>query len=89
MDAIDPQHAPGLKCQVNKAGRYLTNFYTPRYDLSKLGTWQRLERTFTAPPAGDGASLALEKRTTETVTATLHLDDVELTALDAATKTAP
>ena len=82
VDAIDPpQYAPSLKCELHKDGRYLTNVFTPAYDLAKLGTWQQLETTFTAPEGADRGGLALEKRTTEAVTATLYLDDVELVPL--------
>ncbi len=85
VDAIDPPKvAPSLKCQLNHDGQYLTNFYTPVYDLTKLGTWQLLETVFTVPAEATTGQLALEKRTTDAVTATLYLDDVELVPADKA-----
>jgi hypothetical protein len=79
VDALDPQRtAPGFKCEMSRDGKYLTNFFTPTYDLSKLKTWQRLETTFTVPAGATHGRLALERRTTQPVSATLYLDDVEL-----------
>ncbi len=43
-----------------------------------MGTWQELKCEFTAPDNATSGLIALEKRTTEAVTATLHIDDVEL-----------
>ena len=79
VDAITPpEFAPNLKCELHKDGKYLVNIYTPAYDLAKLGTWQKLEKVFTVPAGADSGTLALEKRTTKSVTATLYLDDIEL-----------
>ena len=79
VDALDPPtHAPCFKCQVDHDRQYLTNFFTKQYDLTKLGTWQLLETTFTAPKDGNTGNLALEKRTTKPVAATIYVDDVEL-----------
>lgn len=83
VDSIEPAHAPKLKCEVHKDGRYLVNFYTPAYDLARLGTWQCLETVFTVPEGADSGRLALEKGTTNPVAATLYLDDVELAPLPA------
>lgn len=81
VDSVEPAHAPKLKCEVHKDGRYLVNFFTPAYDLAKPGTWQCLETVFTVPEGADSGRLALEKGSTQPVTATLYLDDVELVPL--------
>lgn len=79
VDSAEPTQAPKLKCEVHKDGKYLVNFFTPGYDLKKLGTWQCLETTFTVPAGADSGKLALEKGGgTTPITATLYLDDVEL-----------
>lgn len=82
VDALsDPKSAPKFKCGVTKGKEWLTNFFTPAYDLSKMGTWQKLETTFTAPEGATHGALALEKGGTDPATATLYVDDVELTPL--------
>ena len=79
VDSLEPaDSAPGFKCGVYQDKKWLTNFFTPQYDLSKLGTWQELTCTFTVPENATAGLIALEKRTTEAVTATLYIDDVEL-----------
>ena len=78
VDAVEPAQAPNLKCELHKDGKYLVNYFTPAYDLTKLGTWQCLEKVFTVPEGADSGKLALEKGGKATVTATLYLDDVEL-----------
>jgi hypothetical protein len=81
-DALEPAGvAPGFKCAIFNGREWLTNFFTPTYDVSKLGTWQKLETTFTVPAGATTGQLALEKRTTQSVAATLYVDDVELVAL--------
>jgi hypothetical protein len=56
--------------------------YTPSYDLSRLGTWQKLEKIFVVPEGAVKGGMSLEKRTKEAVTATLYLDDVELVRIE-------
>jgi hypothetical protein len=82
-DIAPPELAPKLKCELHKDGKYLVNIYTHAYDLSKLGTWQKLEKVFTVAAGADSGALALEKRTTKSVTATLYLDEVKLIPLPA------
>ena len=83
VDALEPgDFAPCFKCGVYKEREWVTNFFTPQYDLSKLGTWQELKCTFTAPDNATSGRIALEKRTTEAVTATLYFDDVELAPVE-------
>lgn len=87
VDAVEPaQAAPGFKCGLYRDGAWLTNVYSSRYDLSKMGTWQLLEGTFTVPEGASSGHLALEKRERATVSATLYLDDVELIDLTADVK---
>lgn len=79
VDALEPGgSAPCFKCGVYEEKKWVANFFTPRYDLSKPGTWQELQCTFPAPANATRGLIALEKRTTEAVTATLYFDDVEL-----------
>jgi pimeloyl-ACP methyl ester carboxylesterase len=80
LDATDP--APAFKCALYSNGKYRTNIYSSLYDLSKIGTWQKLERAFTAPASTDQAGMALEKRTKESRTATLFIDDMELVSAE-------
>ncbi len=81
VDALDPPaFAPCFKCGLNAGDQHLTNVFTPFYDVTKMGTWQRLEATFTAPAKATTGYLALEKHTTATVTADLYVDDLELVA---------
>ena len=82
VDRAEPARAPKLKCEIHKDGRYLVNFFTPAYDLAKLGTWQCLETVFTLPAGADSGKLALEKGGTDRVSAVLYLDDVELVPAD-------
>lgn len=85
VDAVDPGNfAPCFKCGINEDKKWLTNFFTPQYDLSKLGTWQELTCTFTAPDNATSGHIALEKRTTEAVTGKLYIDDVELVPAETA-----
>ena len=72
------KYAPLIKCGISQGSRHLSNALTKAYDMTKLGTWQQLEGTFVAPQEADAGSLAVEKRTTEPLTATLYLDEVEL-----------
>ena len=79
VDSLEPaDSAPGFKCGIYQDKKWLTNFFTPQYNLSKLGTWQELTCTFTVPEKATAGLIALEKRTTEAMTATLYIDDVEL-----------
>jgi hypothetical protein len=83
LDAVEPSTgAPKLKCEIRGGGKYIRNAFTTGYDLAKMGTWQELSGTFTAPENADQGVLALEKGTTDSVTATLYLDDVEMVPAD-------
>ena len=79
VDSLEPsEFAPSFKCGVYKDKKWVTNFFTPQYDLSRRGTWQELKCTFTLPDEVTAGQIALEKRTTEPMTATLYIDDVEV-----------
>jgi hypothetical protein len=76
--------APYLKIGLADAqGKWLTNIQTNRYDLARLGTWQRLVALVETTPNTAGGHLAIEKGTLEgRITATLRLDDVRLELLE-------
>ena len=68
VDELEPATtAPCFKCGIYKGGTWLTSRFTSQYDLSKLGTWQKLEHTFAVPKGATQGHLALEKRTSAPV----------------------
>jgi len=77
--------APYLKLGVTDAeGKWLDNFGTGRYDMSRVGVWQRLQATFDTPLPAAGGHLAVEKGGREiAVTVRFWLDDVQLELLEA------
>lgn len=76
--------APYLKVGVNSATKWITNFSTQKYDLSKLGTWQLLEGVADLPAEAVTADFAIEKGDNSTpVTVKLRLDDVKLELIEA------
>ena len=61
----------------------MNNYGSNRYDVAKLGTWQRLEAVAEVPVNAATAHLAIEKGVNETpITATIRLDDVKLELLE-------
>lgn len=79
IDTLQPDTmAPCFKCGIYKDDTWLTNRFTPQYDLTKRGTWQELVGTFTVPEEATHGRIALEKRTSDPVGGTLYIDDVEL-----------
>ncbi len=52
---------PYLTLSVFSNNRWLTNIHTPHYDTGRLGTWQKLQKTFTAPAEADHGYFAVEK----------------------------
>jgi hypothetical protein len=76
--------APYLKTGLSDAqGKWLTNIQTNSYDLTRLGTWQRLIAMVETTPNTAGGHLAIEKGTLEgRITATIRLDDVRLELLE-------
>ncbi len=82
VDSTDapPRLGPYVKLGVNDAeGKWIDNFSTGRYDLTKLGTWQELTGFVEVPVNGATADLAVEKGDNFTsVTIDLRLDEVRL-----------
>ena len=77
--------APYLKVGINGAdGKWICNFGTQKYDLSKRGTWQLLEGTADLPATAASADFAIEKGDNATpVTVKLWLDDLKLELVEA------
>ncbi len=77
--------APYLKIGLTDGdGQLLENCHTSRYDMSKAGTWQRLEGTFETPLENSGGHLALERGGKDIQTQIkVWIDDVELSLLEA------
>jgi hypothetical protein len=84
VDALDPQLPPYAKIGVNGGdGKWLTNFNTNQYDLTRLGTWQQLTTYADTPAEAATGDLALEKGNLETpVSASLAIRDVKLELLE-------
>jgi len=82
VDATDaqPRFGPYVKIGVNDAeGKWIDNFGTGKYDLTKLGTWQELTGFVDVPINGATGDLAIEKGDNHTkVTIDLRLDEVRL-----------
>jgi len=72
--------APFLKCEFigSAEDRYLGQVTTSHYDVSKLGTWQRLEAEFQAPASARQCWLALEKSTDGPAEIDARLDEIRL-----------
>ena len=75
--------APFLKCEFVGPPQKpsLGQVSTSPYDLSKLGTWQRLEVEFLAPADARQAWLALEKGGNGTAEIDARLDEVSVAAI--------
>ena len=82
IDACDAsqRHGPYLKVGVNDAdAKWIDNFGTGKYDLTKLGTWQELTGFVEVPINGVIGDLAIEKGdNTTAVTVEMWLDEVRL-----------
>jgi hypothetical protein len=76
--------APYLKLGVNdRAGQWLDNFPTGRYDTQRMGTWQHLTGTLETPLETSSGHLALEKGARDTsVEIQALIDDVNLELLE-------
>lgn len=86
VDQLEPARmAPYLKIGLTDGdGGLLENCHTSRYDVSRLGEWQRLEGTFETPLETTGGHLALERGGKDVQTQiTAWIDDVELELLEA------
>ena len=79
VDEITPgTPAPNLRCAMRDRGQTKEAFATTAYDLSKLGTWQRLTAEFTVPDYTTSAYVAVNMNTREPVTITMYADDINL-----------
>ena len=86
VKTLEPERLPPyLKIGLaDSEGNWLTNCPTTAYDMSHVGTWQRLESTFETSLETAGGHLALERGTNATTTEVdLSLDSVELELLEA------
>ncbi|MEJ2702090.1 MAG: DUF4832 domain-containing protein [Sedimentisphaerales bacterium] len=86
VNALEPRRLPPyLKIGLTDAqGKWLTNCPTSRYDVSSLGTWQRIEGTFESSLETTGGHLALERGSNDVPTRIdLWLDNVQLELLEA------
>jgi len=78
-------HAPYIKIGVNDVeGKWIENYGSDRYDLAKLGTWQRLEVTADLPVSAGSMDIAIEKGAHSIpIAATIRVDDVNVELLEA------
>jgi hypothetical protein len=86
VDEIDPfGMAPYLKIGLTDGQReLLENCHTNRYNMSAVGTWQRLEGTFETPLETAGGHLALERGGREVQTQIrAWIDEIQLELLEA------
>ncbi|MDH7569473.1 MAG: carbohydrate binding domain-containing protein, partial [Armatimonadota bacterium] len=85
VDRLTPgAPAPTARLTARDAQGSRESFSTNAYDLSRPGTWQRLETIFTVPAYTTRAYVALNTHTRETVEADLSLDDWSLAPVEAA-----
>jgi hypothetical protein len=89
VDALsDRAPAPTIRCSTRAKGQTRDSFVSPPYDLARLGTWQKLAVTFTAPDYTDEVYLAANTHSREEIEVTLYLDDWSLVPTDAPTRDA-
>lgn len=83
VDELTPgTPAPNLRCATRASGQTKTAFQTTSYDLTKMGTWQRLAAEFTVPADTTSAYVAVNMNTKETVTLVMYADDINLMPAD-------
>ena len=74
IDKLEPaDKAPNLALNISREHGWLTNLHTPRYDTSRLGTWQLLEHAFVCPEEGRFGAFNIEKNGRGAVTVDLLL----------------
>ncbi|MBC7288923.1 MAG: DUF4832 domain-containing protein, partial [Armatimonadetes bacterium] len=86
VEAIDPpDFPPHVKIGANRAdGKWIANYTTNKYDLSRIGTWQLLQGIFEITPEAASFDLCVETGTFDVpITARIRLDDVKLEVLEA------
>jgi len=79
------RRGPYLKIGVNGTDdHWITNLNTESYDLTALGTWQRLQGVGEVPANAGSADLAIERGEPEPeITVDLSLDDVQVEVIEA------
>ncbi|NPV48864.1 MAG: DUF4832 domain-containing protein [Armatimonadetes bacterium] len=85
VEELEPTRpAPFLKLGAyDKDGRWITNFNTTAYDITRMGTWQLLDGVADLPPGAVAGDLAIEKGDNTTpVKVRLRLDDVSLDLIE-------
>ena len=76
--------APRVRIQMRSLGRSRDSSQTNRYDVGRMGTWQRLQTEFTVPEYYDGLYIAVNTETREPQQDVLmYLDDVTIVPADA------
>jgi len=86
VEEIEPRsHPPYIKIGANRAdGRWIENYNTNKYDLSRMGTWQPLQGIFEISPEAASFDLCVETGTYEVpITVRLRIDDVKIEVLEA------
>ena len=76
--------APRARIQIRSGGRSREAFQTNRYDVSRVGTWQRLQAEFTLPEYYESLYIAVNTETSDPQRDVLmYLDDVTITPVEA------
>lgn len=77
------QGAPGpsVRIQFRDASGSRGSAITNAYDLSQLGTWQRLSVDFTVPDYNTRNYIALNTRTRDAIDAEIYFDDISVVPL--------
>jgi len=86
VDQLEPTGKPPyIKLGANDAdGKWIDNFSSDTYDLSRLGTWQKLTAVVETPLNAAVGVVAIEKgANTLSITAEIRLDDMDLELLEA------
>lgn len=85
VDALEPAtEPPNLKLGVaDPSGKHLINHNTNRYDMKRVGEWQRLVAVFETLPESAQGQISVEKGGRHAVRrAKIRLDDVRLDLLE-------
>jgi hypothetical protein len=76
VDRISPgAPAPTARVSTRERGVTKTHAHTQAYDLTRLGTWQRLSTDFAMPESGTSIYLAANTQTQEAVDVEMYVDD--------------
>jgi len=84
VEMNEKRKAPSVKLGVIDAdGKFLTNYNTNPYDLSRMGTWQEMKTTFESHDLAARGTLSLEKGGRHPIAeCRVQLDDVVLELLE-------